>query len=323
MALQLYIKQSFWYILKLILSYLFFLIGGVYLLKLLFRNKKALIILNYHNFSRYNNYKIKRGNILETDYANNFEKQIRFLKNHFSFCYPEEFFYGNCNNGINLLITFDDGYKDNFDIACPILKKYEVSAIFFIATKALLDKDFLIHDKVRYLIQIGVVDKQYGLVPALLNKGGGNYTESFINEIEYKFKAYKPNQRLMLNAKELVEISNMGFKIGNHTHHHAGLSFLKYDEQIANILKCNDIIQKLTSKKVDHLAFPNGLYNQETINIVKRIGIRFSYTIVGGINYPDDNPLVLKRIGVNASDSIPVLITKLVTYLTIKRNKRN
>jgi hypothetical protein len=51
-------------------------------------------------------------------------------------------------------------------------------SIFFIATKALLDKDFLIHDKVRYQIQIGVVDKQYGLVPALLNKGGGNYTES-------------------------------------------------------------------------------------------------------------------------------------------------
>jgi peptidoglycan/xylan/chitin deacetylase (PgdA/CDA1 family) len=30
-----------------------------------------------------------------------------------------------------MLLTFDDGYKDNFDLALPILKKYDASAIFF------------------------------------------------------------------------------------------------------------------------------------------------------------------------------------------------
>ena len=43
-----------------------------------------------------------------------------------------------CNSGANmggtLSITFDDGYLDNFEVAAPILKKYQLPATFFITT---------------------------------------------------------------------------------------------------------------------------------------------------------------------------------------------
>ena len=83
-------------------GFLFKFLGGVYVIKYILRKKPYYIVLNYHNFSKYNNYKIKRGNILETDYSDNFDRQIFFLKKHFSFLYPSEFFKGKPENGLNI-----------------------------------------------------------------------------------------------------------------------------------------------------------------------------------------------------------------------------
>src|SRR5690606_2216702 len=102
-------KRRMTYILKEVIGFLFLNFGGVQLLKKSTNGKALLVVLNYHNFSKYNNYKIKRGSLLETGFSVGFEKQIKFLKKHFKFSYPEEFQKNNCD--INILITFDDGYK--------------------------------------------------------------------------------------------------------------------------------------------------------------------------------------------------------------------
>ena len=47
-------------------SIIFIILGSLWILKLICLNKRVLVVLNYHNFSKYNNYKIKKGNILET-----------------------------------------------------------------------------------------------------------------------------------------------------------------------------------------------------------------------------------------------------------------
>ena len=62
------------YILKTSIAYLFYYFGGVFILKFILRKKNVLYVLNYHNFSKYNNFKICRGSALETGYAKNFEK---------------------------------------------------------------------------------------------------------------------------------------------------------------------------------------------------------------------------------------------------------
>ena len=85
------VKSIFWYIIKEFLAIILFIPSLIYL-KIKYRNNKILVVLNYHNFSRYNNYIIFRGNILKTGYSKNFKRQIRFLKFNFDFVYPDEFF---------------------------------------------------------------------------------------------------------------------------------------------------------------------------------------------------------------------------------------
>lgn len=64
-----------------------------------------------------------------------FESQIKYLKeNKFRFLKLDDLKDRAVFEGKSVLITFDDGYKDNFSIVTPILQKYNVPAIFFITT---------------------------------------------------------------------------------------------------------------------------------------------------------------------------------------------
>ena len=72
-----------------------------------------------------------------------FENQMRYLQGH-SQVISLRVFGDALQNGFDRLpakqgkpfvvVTFDDGYQDNFDFAFPLLKKYHTPATFFIAT---------------------------------------------------------------------------------------------------------------------------------------------------------------------------------------------
>ena len=71
--------------------------------------------------------------------VNNFEKQISFLNN----CGFETTNFGNINNTKKkqIIITFDDGYKDISEFALPILKKYNFNATCFLVSNMLGKKN--------------------------------------------------------------------------------------------------------------------------------------------------------------------------------------
>jgi len=303
------IKRFFLTILKEVVGFLFLALGGVYLLKNSTKNKKYLVVLNYHNFSKYNNYKIKRGDVLQTGYGANFDKQVRFLNKHFNFSYPEDFFDTNNNlQGINVLITFDDGYKDNYDIALPVLKKYNVKSIFFIVTGLIGTDHWLKHDELRYLVN-KEIKKESEVEGVLLKMNQGltvaNWMKQNTNLV------LLPKHRLMMSWDEINELARQGFKVAPHTHNHNILSFLDYNKQEDQIVTSITTINKQLNIKPKYFAYPNGVFNTDSISILKHNNIKYSFTTMSGFNLINNAPHLLKRLGINPSDSIGVLLLKL------------
>ena len=111
--------------------------------------KKAVIILTYHSVMKTVSEINGEFSINEKD----FEKQMLFLKNAgynvISLTDALEGIKGNKELPDNpTVLTFDDGYRDNFYIAWPILKKYDFTATVFLAVKYVDTDGFLSWDDI-------------------------------------------------------------------------------------------------------------------------------------------------------------------------------
>lgn len=77
--------------------------------------------------------------------AENFERQLHFLSQHFDNVGPKEL--EECLQDRRravrpgVLLTFDDGYRSNFEIAAPLLEKYGFTGWFFVSTGRLRSDD--------------------------------------------------------------------------------------------------------------------------------------------------------------------------------------
>ncbi len=92
-----------------------------------FRYSKGVLILNYHSINPNHKYST-------TPY--DFDCQMKYLSENYQIIKLSDI--AECDT-FSLVITFDDGFADNYDYAFPILKKYNIPATIFLVS------DFVFH----------------------------------------------------------------------------------------------------------------------------------------------------------------------------------
>ncbi|NLF24074.1 MAG: polysaccharide deacetylase family protein, partial [Deltaproteobacteria bacterium] len=107
---------------------------------LIFKHTAGLgTILMYHRISAKPAAQFHPNNFLEVDTAT-FEKQLCFLKEH-CLCLPLGEIVDRLSRGTlppgTAAITFDDGYRDNLELALPLLSKYQLPATIYATTNFL------------------------------------------------------------------------------------------------------------------------------------------------------------------------------------------
>lgn len=243
----------------------------------------------------------------------NFDAHISLLKNKYTLITVDEFQYHLEHkkkfpeNAV--LITFDDGYADNYLEALPVLEKHNVQALFYISTGTLnTDKEFW-WDAMERIILLSaaqpsvdsfelngnvyrlkdLAEKRYRLYESLLPELRRMTSEKRDEKIAMLASLFKSEQgRGTHRAMTFDELKKMqGSKsavIGAHTHLHPSLGALTYDEQFKEINTSKKIIEEVTGEKAIHFSYPFGTsrdYNNDTIKIVKQLGFKMT-----AANYP-------------------------------------
>ena len=135
--------------------YLFLIILLLFLVFILYNKtrKNFVLCLMYHSIDSEKN----KGGI----FVDEFEEHIKWIKDKKTFKMEELKGLDYTLPPNSILITFDDGYKNNYTLAFPILKKYNMKATIFLNTKFIeKDEAYLNWDEIREMYESGLVDFQ-------------------------------------------------------------------------------------------------------------------------------------------------------------------
>jgi peptidoglycan/xylan/chitin deacetylase (PgdA/CDA1 family) len=214
-----------------------------------------------------------------------------FQSNGYTFISPDDILSGLDPAGYHALLTFDDGYFNNFR-AVPILNEYRVPAVFFISSKYILNNTCFWWDVLyRESVKAGLTQEQIYRETARLK----SFT---VDKIELQLKksfgadAFLPKSDLdrPFNVSELKEFaSNKYVHIGNHTHDHAILTNYPADQIADEIEVCQNTLFNIIGKYPVAISYPNGNFSNEIIKISKDKGLKLGLTVI-----PEKNPLPLR-----------------------------
>jgi len=218
----------------------------------------------------------------------------------------------------SITITIDDGYKDNYLYAYPILKKYKVPATIFLVTSYMDGKETPWEAKIYHAIfqtslkEINLEgvgrfslegEKKRYIAVKLIIKRLKRFTDSRKNLLtDELLKLCKvdipPNlgRDLMLYWEEIREMSEGGIEFGAHTVTHPILTNIPLEEAKKEIELSKREIEDRIGKPVVSFAYPSGVYNREVVNLVKKAGFLCAVTTNLEEVKPWSNPFEIGRV---------------------------
>jgi peptidoglycan/xylan/chitin deacetylase (PgdA/CDA1 family) len=215
-------------------------------------------------------------------------------------------------------VTFDDGYRDNFTTALPILKRHGVPATFFIAT-GYLGRGPVWNDLVLEAVRgMGEGELDLGrLLGERVRVDGIGQRRQLLQRLVARLKYLPPEERRrqaealavqvgvrldrpsMMSSEEVRAMHAAGMGIGAHSVDHPILSTLDDAELTREIRDSRDTLQEIVSAPVDLFAYPNGIpgrdFGEREKAAVRRLGFRAALASSWGVVTRRTDPYALPR----------------------------
>jgi peptidoglycan/xylan/chitin deacetylase (PgdA/CDA1 family) len=234
-----------------------------------------------------------------------------------------------------VLVTFDDGYRDNFDIALPILRRHGIPAVFFVATDYVAHRRLFWWDKINYLltmtsrtrlrltypvrlqfdlpaqrgeairILLRLIKSQYGLdLERLLDELTRSCDLDWSDGLERKLA-----DQLLVSWPELRALRQAGMEVQCHTATHRPLETISAEQLGADLELGRRQLEQQLDATVDALALPVGGPAGALESVRRAIahaGFRFGFTNrTGVVPLASPDALHLQRIAADCDWSLP------------------
>ena len=282
-------------------------------------HQNGALILMYHRFSRAEHYSHTSQKVFETHLA--------YLTKYYQIIALQQL-ADNLRNGEKIpaktaVITIDDGYADAYDIAFPVLRKFNVPATVFVATDFLDRKCWLWTDKMRFLttqtklseIKLTLENTQQTFIlsgktsrsaaatklnswlktlPAARNE---LEIEMLAEEFGVKLPELPPAEFNAITWENAREMDKNGVAIESHTVTHPILPNVELLWQLENELKVSKgRLEFELGREANSFCYPNGNYDQRVRDCVEAAGYTCAVTTESGFNVGNEDIFLLKRI---------------------------
>lgn len=293
----------------------------------------GVLILNYHRIGNWHHSLLDRNLWSATD--EDFDAQIRMVAENFDVVSLADFESVLPNGrGRRVMITFDDGYRDNYTNAYPILKSHGVPATFFITTGFLDESQVPWWDDIAWMVRSSRLtaleanrwtttavpfdepDRELAINRLLsIYKGlSGSVTEEYLQFLSDALQSDRCPENiaheLWMTWDMIREMRDNGMTFGGHTHTHPILANLSPEEQDIEIGTCHRRLIEELGEPIDAFSYPVGgpkSFNAATREALARHGFRWSFTYLGGYcHYGQQDQLAIPRTAIETDIDLPL-----------------
>ncbi len=289
-----------------------------------------------------------------------FENQMRRLRDAFRVISLDELIGGSTplideSGRLNLveptvLVTFDDGYRDNLTLAAPILKSLNLTATLFVTTGFVgVVRALPWWDRVAYAVQasqkseLALERPNRETLPLM-----GDRSPAIHRLIEYFIAAGWTAQEdelahleeragidpilrdsategLFLNVRQLQEWTDMGFSIGAHTETHRRLGGLDQTDLRQELNGARGTLESWLNHPVDTVAYPYGgpdSFDQRTQQQAENAGYRLGFALDPRVLRPGILALwSIPRFAVGHADTSNLIRTRMALASWLDRSR--
>ena len=284
----------------------------------------GVLVLNYHRVGDAGESPFDHG-LWSTD-VEAFDEQIRFCKSHLDMITPDELPRAVAGRrGRYGLITFDDGYRDNHDVAFPILKAAGVPATFFVATGFVDTPRVPWWDELAWMVRtsqrdalelpdwlparVDYASDREDAVEAVLRVYKAMPSESTDRYLDAVAKAtgsgrcgVELGRDLWMTWDNLREMRAARMTIGGHTVTHPVLTQTSSERRRQEILGCGRRLAEKLGGPMRYFSYPivdARAIDAVTRNCLHEAGVQYAFSYYGGFRrWADWDDFDIRRVGV-------------------------
>lgn len=220
-----------------------------------------------------------------------------------------------------VVVTFDDGYADNYEIVAPVLNGVGVPATFYVTVESVEEGRLPWPARLRFLFRTtkraswadssgrswplsSAVEREkaYLLSCDECGKLAGKTQERYVTCLEDELDNQVPIESgiLMMTYDQVRALVQQGHIVGSHTMTHPNMAHVSLQDIRHEMTESKHRLERQLNAPVAHFSYPCPAlwphWTEQTVTASHDAGYETAVTTNGGLTRKGDNPLSLKRV---------------------------